>query len=195
MSSVTSPAIFLSKEADLDPKRLQIEYNLCCPNQTVTPMKLDDESGEDLVTRRDVVTTISTGIMATTVAGSGSLLEAAGSEPEAKHPKALSVEECRMLDALGDTLLPGAAAAGMSRYVNYQLGRETSLLFLNYMDYPGSAIDFYKQGLKALDRQSRVRFNRPFTELNAHEKAELIRNLSQTMPAVGKARLLRCFIL
>jgi hypothetical protein len=97
-------------------------------------------------------------------------------------PRHLTRSAYRTLEALGDALLPGAAAAGIAAYVDDQLGRETPLLFLKYMDHLGPYIEFYTQGLKSLDRQSEARFGQPFAELNSNDKSELIRDLSQTTP-------------
>jgi len=41
-----------------------------------------------------------------------------------------STDEAATLEALGDTLLPGAGVAGIAHYVDDQVGREDSLLFL-----------------------------------------------------------------
>ncbi len=145
-------------------------------------MQPENESGSSRPTRRRaVVTTLGAGLIGTSAANSGTLLNDAGKQPESVTQ--LTDAECRMLEALGDTLLPGAAAAGIARYVNDQLGRQTPLLFLSYMDYPGLYADFYKDGLKALDHQSRTRYDQPFTGLDSGQKTALVRDLSQKTPA------------
>lgn len=147
-------------------------------------MKLEDGFGDDRFTRRDLVTAIGTGLMASSISDSEALLGGgASSDPQNTALHHLSPEEYATFESLGDALLPGAAAAGIARYVDSQLGREMPLLFIKYMDYPGSYVDFYKEGLKALNRQSQTRYGQPFTALSAESKSELIRDLSQGTPA------------
>lgn len=144
-------------------------------------MNENGDSGNAL-TRRDVVGAIGAGLIAANAAGSESLLEAADSQSQAGTPRNFSPAECRILEALGDTLLPGAAEAGIARYIDDQLSREMPLLFLSYMDYAGPYVDFYKNGLKALDEESGKRYGQSFTALDSEKKTALIRNLSQQDP-------------
>lgn len=144
-------------------------------------MNENGDSGNAL-TRRDVVGAIGAGLIAANAAGSESLLEAADSQSQAGTPRNFSPAECRILEALGDTLLPGAAEAGIARYIDDQLSREMPLLFLSYMDYAGPYVDFYKSGLKALDEESRKRYGQSFTALDSEKKTALIRDLSQQDP-------------
>lgn len=144
-------------------------------------MNENGDSGNAL-TRRDVVGAIGAGLIAANAAGSESLLEAADSQSQAGTPRNFSPAECRILEALGDTLLPGAAEAGIARYIDDQLSREMPLLFLSYMDYAGPYVDFYKNGLKALDEESGKRYGQSFTALDSEKKTALIRDLSQQDP-------------
>ena len=144
-------------------------------------MNENGDSGNAL-TRRDVVGAIGAGLIAANAAGSESLLEAADSQSQAGTPRNFSPAECRILEALGDTLLPGAAEAGIARYIDDQLSREMPLLFLSYMDYAGPYVDFYKNGLKALDEESRTRYGESFTALDSEKNTALIRDLSQQDP-------------
>jgi hypothetical protein len=95
----------------------------------------------------------------------------------------LTVAEGRALDALGGTLLPGAGEAGVAHYVDDQLGRQNPSFFLKYMDTTGPALDFYRQGLRALDQVSRARCRRAFARLGRGQQEELVRELSQGNPA------------
>lgn len=90
------------------------------------------------------------------------------------------------LGAFGDTLLPGAREAGIVAYVEGQLQSETPLLFLRYMDYPGPALDFYRDGLKQLEIQSLARFAIAFAEVSAEQRTDLVTVLSQKSPADWK---------
>lgn len=52
--------------------------------------------------------------------------------------RTLSPAEVKTLDALGDTLLPGAALAGISNYIDQQISiaPADSLVILRYLDVP-----------------------------------------------------------
>jgi hypothetical protein len=94
----------------------------------------------------------------------------------------LSEAEGQTLEVLGDVLLPSAATAGIAHYVDSQLASETPLLMLRYLDYPGSYIDFYRQGLASLEGLAVTRHTHPFAELPSTQKAGLVQEISQKNP-------------
>lgn len=75
-----------------------------------------------------------------------------------------------------DALVPGAAAAGAARYLASQLSlpREASVLFLRYMDWPGSYAAFYQDGLSAVDTLAQKHFGGRFGALDAEARTRLI---------------------
>lgn len=149
-------------------------------------MTPDDESGKSGIRRRDLVTIAGAGIIASAAGSSAPASNQAATGSENTTLRHFNAAENRTLEAFADALLPGAAEAGIARYVDDQLGRKTPLLFLKYMDYTGSYVDFYKQGLKALDLESSSRYGQPFAELKSEKKTALIRDLSQKTPAEWK---------
>lgn len=90
--------------------------------------------------------------------------------------RALSQDEGRTMEALGETLLPGAREAGILHFVDSQLAAAPadSLLILRYFDWPPPYADFYKGGLAALDGLSRVMTGRRFAALTAAKAAEVV---------------------
>jgi hypothetical protein len=146
-------------------------------------METTEDPNRNGVSRRNLVTGLGAGSVIVMVGGLAAPISSASDEPESLVARHLSTAECRTLEALGDTLLPGAADAGMAGYVNQHLGRPVPLLFLKYMDYPGSLVEFYKTGLHALDEISETRYSRGFAELAAAQQFDLIRDLSEKTPA------------
>ncbi|MBV8809615.1 MAG: gluconate 2-dehydrogenase subunit 3 family protein [Acidobacteriaceae bacterium] len=134
------------------------------------------------LTRRKLMTGLGTGSVVMTVGGMAAHISSAADGPESTAMRHLNAAEFRTLEALGETLLPGAADAGIACYVDEQLGRSVPLLFLKYTDYAGSLIDFYKQGLRAVDETSNGRYGRIFAELDAVQQFALIRDVSQNTP-------------
>jgi hypothetical protein len=100
--------------------------------------------------------------------------------------KHLADAEGQTLEALGDTLLPGAAEAGIAHYVDDQLGRQNPLLFLKYVDWTGGDAAFYKDGLAALERYSRERNGNSFASSSPRERVALVGEISSASPAGWK---------
>ncbi len=86
----------------------------------------------------------------------------------------LSAEQGAALDALGETLLPGAAAAGIAHYVDHQLGAGVPLLMLPYLDFPQPPAAFYGEGLDALDALARAQHGAPFAALEPAVQSDLV---------------------
>ena len=95
----------------------------------------------------------------------------------------LSEAEVKCLEALGDTLLPGAAKEGIAHYVDTQLASSQPLLMLRYLDFPMPLTDFYRQGLAALDALAASRHQKPFCELTAAQRNDLVFALAKSNPA------------
>ncbi len=145
-------------------------------------METTDNPNYGGITRRNLVAGLGAASVVVTVRGMATQISSGADAPEISATRHLNAAECRTLDALGDTLLPGAAEAGIARYVDDQLGRPVPLLFLKYMDYPGSLVEFYKTGLHALDEISESRYGRRFADLPAEQQSALVRDLSQKTP-------------
>lgn len=109
----------------------------------------------------------------------------------------LTQEEVRTLEAFGDTLLPGAADAGLADFVDSQLMADNPALILKYMDYTGSFSDFYKVGLASLNAVHAGRYGKPFYEGEEAGKNALVADLIAANPALweGAPAPLFCFVL
>lgn len=95
----------------------------------------------------------------------------------------LDDEQGRTLEVLGDTLLPGAAVAGIAHFVDQQLASPTPMLMLKYLDFPMAYPDFYASGIGALDAVSRNRHAKDFAFLAAPEREAIVREISRGAPA------------
>lgn len=94
----------------------------------------------------------------------------------------LTETEVKCLEALGDTLLPGAAKEGIAHYVDTQLASSQPLLMLRYLDFPMPLTDFYRQGLAALDALATSRHQKPFCELTAMQREDLVFAIAKSNP-------------
>lgn len=91
--------------------------------------------------------------------------------------RTLSAGEVKILDALGETLLPGAAAAGLAHFVDQQISipAAEALVMIRYLDIPPPFARFYQAGLAALDNVARVQSGRDFAELSEDGRRAIVR--------------------
>jgi hypothetical protein len=90
----------------------------------------------------------------------GEVLHRAGSKP--RPPTELGVltaDEAAVYAAWCDQLAPGAAEAGVSRYLDAQLAapRDEAFLFLRMLANPPFE-EFYRQGIAGIEQETRARF-------------------------------------
>src|SRR3954453_863110 len=73
-----------------------------------------------------------------------------------------------VLDALGEILLPGSAAAGLSHYIDHQLSGNAadSMLMIKYLGVPAPFTDFYRSGLRATDALAHAAYGKIFPGLS-----------------------------
>lgn len=97
----------------------------------------------------------------------------------------LDTEEVHILDALGETLLPGAAAAGLAHFIDHQLAAapDRQLLMIKYLGVDPPFPAFYQTGLAALDTYSEKRYGLSFTAINSAQAHHLVAEISQKNPA------------
>jgi len=88
-------------------------------------------------------------------------------------------EEVAILEALGDIVAPGAREAGVANFVDQQLSIEPddALLFMRAMDVAPPYKLFYRSGLAALDKLSKVRCGKGFAGIGSDSAADLFKLL------------------
>lgn len=98
--------------------------------------------------------------------------------------RVLAPDTVRVLDRLGDVLVPGTTAAGFTHFIDAVSAgpREANLSILRYMDWPGDAASFYRDGAAGLDQLAAMRFGRPFTETSDADAASLIGAIAAAQP-------------
>ena len=93
----------------------------------------------------------------------------------------LSDTQAQTLQALAEALVPGAATAGISHYIDSQLNgaAQDSLLMIRYLGVPASHREFYTGGRDAIARQARARYRTAPAALDESRMVELIDDLAQ----------------
>lgn len=121
---------------------------------------------------------------------SGALSPAGRARAEGAPPVRLRVfspDEAALYDAWCDVLAPGAAAAGVSRYLDKQLAAPNpdTLLLLRVLANP--PLDaFYRGGIAGIDRESAERFGKPFVALAEPERRAVVDAAASASTAVWK---------
>src|SRR5882724_9385271 len=118
----------------------------------------------------------------------------------AKMPlQTLAAGEMATLEALGETLLPGSAAAGLAQYIDHQLSGDPahSMLMIKYLGVPAPFGDFYRGGLTATQTAAQALHGKGFAALNAQQAAALVSRMSagQVSGWQGPASALFYFVL
>lgn len=92
----------------------------------------------------------------------------------------LEPSDVRTVDALGETLLPGSAAAGLAHYIDHQLSGDPadSMLMIKYLRVPAPLSDFYRGGLRATNAASEALHGKPFAELSSAEATAFVAQMS-----------------
>ncbi len=125
--------------------------------------------------RRDFVRKAGASLLAFQVGGALLMLSPAEARRRKIPHRILTPEQAATLEALADTLVPGAAEQGIAHYVDQQLSSpvEKSMLMIKYLGAPAPYDLFYQQGLDALNNVAQSTFDKPFSALG-QEHAESI---------------------
>ena len=85
-----------------------------------------------------------------------------------------------VLDALGEILLPGSSAAGLSHYIDHQLSGDAadSMLMIKYLGVAAPFAEFYTGGLHAADALARAVHGKAFSELSQVQAGALVTKMS-----------------
>ncbi len=138
----------------------------------------------DKIERRVFMKGAAIGALAFTVGGAEVFLSAREARAQGVPFKVLTADERTALEALGDTLLPGAKDAGIAHYIDQQLSVEPaeSLLAARVIGLTPPYVGFYRAGLAALDATSRKRHGKKFAALAAEKQHLFVDQLRQKNP-------------
>ena len=96
----------------------------------------------------------------------------------------LTAVEVAALEALGNVLVPGAAAAGIAHFIDHQLAAPPAaqLLMIKYLGANPPFAPFYSGGLAALDASSQTAHGRDFAALDGDAQAALVGAMALANP-------------
>jgi Gluconate 2-dehydrogenase subunit 3 len=134
------------------------------------------------IERRAVLKGATAGALAFSVGGAEVLLTPRAARAQGVPLRTLSAAQAATLDALGETLVPGARQAGISHFVDQQISipAEEALLEARILNVRPPYANFYRAALGAVDSASeRLNNGHPFVQLNESEQRSLVDNMRQ----------------
>jgi len=96
------------------------------------------------------------GALAFTVGGAQVMLTPREARAQSVALRTLKADEAETIEALGETLVPGARAAGIARFIDQQLSvpPEEALLEARILNVRPPFVNFYRAALGAIERAS-----------------------------------------
>jgi Gluconate 2-dehydrogenase subunit 3 len=131
--------------------------------------------------RRAFMQGASIGALAFTVGGVEVILSPRQAHAESLPLRTLTAEQTATLEAIGETLVPGAKEAGISNFVDQQISipPDEALLQARILGVRPPFANFYRAALGAIDAASQKMKERKFAQLSADEQHEFVNLMRQ----------------
>jgi hypothetical protein len=115
------------------------------------------------------------------VGGAEVLLTPAAARAQGVPFRLLNGHEGETIEALGETLVPGARAAGVAHFIDQQISvpAEEALLQARIFNVRPPFANFYRAAIGAVDRASEKVAGKKFAALAANEQREFVNNMRQ----------------
>src|SRR5438105_605427 len=136
----------------------------------------------DEIERRVFLKGAASGALAFSVGGAEVLLTPRAARAQGVPLRTLTAEQAATIDALVETLVPGARAAGISHFIDQQLSipAEEALLQARILNVRPPYANFYRAALGAVDRASQAaNGGRAFAQLSEPEQRGLVDSMRQ----------------
>jgi hypothetical protein len=131
--------------------------------------------------RRAFVKGAALGTLAFTVGGAEILLTPGAARARGVPFRLLKANEAETIEALGETLVPGARAAGIAHFIDHQVSvpAEEALLEARIMNVRPPYVNFYRAAVGAVDRAAQALHGRSFAALSTVEQREFVNLMRQ----------------
>ena len=136
----------------------------------------------NLIERRDFLRGTATGAFAFTIGGVEVLLSPREARAQNVPFRLLKADEAQTIEALGETLVPGAGAAGVAHFVDQQLSvpPEEALLEARILNVRPPYANFYRAAVRVIDNASQtINGGRKFAQLNPSEQHDFVDAMRQ----------------
>ncbi len=134
-----------------------------------------------MVARRDFMRGAALGALAFTVGGAQVLLTPREARARGVPYRLLAASEAETLDAIGETLVPGARDAGISHFIDQQLSvpAEEALLEARILNVRPPYANFYKAAIGAIGKAAAAQSDQRFASLPADAQREFVNLMRQ----------------
>jgi hypothetical protein len=134
-----------------------------------------------MVGRRDFVRGAALGALAFTVGGAQLLLTPREARARGVPFRLLQANDAETLEALGETLVPGARDAGIAHFIDHQLSvpAEEALLEARILNVRPPYANFYKAAIGAIDKAAAAQSDQRFAWLPADAQREFVNLMRQ----------------
>src|SRR5215472_8300947 len=122
------------------------------------------------------------GVLAFTVGGAEVLLTPGEARARSVPFRLLKENEAETIEALGETLVPGARAAGVAHFIDQQLSAppEEALLEARILNVRPPYVHFYRSAIAAVDNASQaINSGRNFAQLSSSEQHDFVDAMRQ----------------
>jgi len=135
----------------------------------------------DAIERRAFVKGAGLGALAFTVGGAQVLLTPAQAFADNVPLRTLKPDEAKTLEAMGETLVPGAREAGIVHFVDQQISgpAEEALLEARIVNVKPPYANFYRAAIGGINGASTAKHGKAFAELDAAAQHEFVDQMRQ----------------
>jgi hypothetical protein len=135
----------------------------------------------DAVERRVFLKGAGMGMLAFTIGGAQVLMTPGAARAQGVPFRLLKAKEAETIEALGETLVPGAKAAGVAHFIDQQVSVSPgeALLEARQLNVKPPFINFYRAVIAAVDRASEARAGRRFAALSTVEQRDFVDAMRQ----------------
>ena len=134
------------------------------------------------IERRDVIKGAAVGTLAFTVGGVEVWLTPREARAQNAPFRLLKTNEAETIEALGETLVPGARAAGVAHFIDQQLSvpPDEALLEARILNVRPPYANFYRAAIGAIDTASKALYSdRYFAQISSDEQHDFIDMMRQ----------------
>ena len=135
----------------------------------------------DAMERRVFLKRAGMGMLAFTVGGADLLMTPGQARAQGVPFRLLKAHEAETIEALGETLVPGAQRSGVAHFIDQQVSVTPgeALLEARQLNVKPPFINFYRAAIGAVDRAAQARSSRRFAALSAADQHAFVDAMRQ----------------
>jgi hypothetical protein len=135
----------------------------------------------DAMERRVFLKGAGMGVLAFTVGGASVMMTPGQARAQGVPFRLLKAQEAEALEALGETLVPGARQSGVAHFIDQQVAVPPgeALLEARQLNVRPPFINFYRAAITAVDNTAQARAGRRFAALAAADQHDLVDAMRQ----------------